>query len=367
METSKTKKLEILERGFEEELSKRMAGARELICLSMEKEKSQEISSLKQQVAESRSMSSLLSVTEESRRLLAEKVNILESTLAIKEEKIQQLTVTKSSWAIGKSGESHLLDIIHIHVIPVFLYATVEDMAGVPHSADLHLYIQSPIGKRMKILMDSKKYKDPVRQKEINKLHSDVDRDDEAIAGMLISFDSHISNVKQFQIEKSAKGKHIMYLSVEGFDDELRGKIICWAVRVLSTLASYSDDVDDNIMEKVIEFIKEMDLSVKDADKVTKSCQTALDLATTMKNNLGRRLETFRVENLGSISVPNAAVDNSISIVEPLPKRGRRATNKPVVTISTSGESAVAVTEPHVVPKRRPSMKKGLESMEIVT
>lgn len=369
MDNSRSKKLENLEKGFEEELSKRMDAARELLSLSLEKEKSQEISALKQQVAESRSLSGLLSVTEESRRLLAEKVTVLESSIQSKEEKIQQLTVsnTKSSWAIGKSGESQLLDIIQVYVIPVFLYATVEDMAGVAHAADLHLYIQSPVGKRMKILIDSKKYKDPVRQKEINKLHSDVDRDDDAMAGILISFDSHISNVKQFQIEKTTKGKHVLYLSVEGFDDDLRGKIICWAVRVLSTLASYSDDSDGNIMEKVVEFVREIDSSVKDADKVMKACQTSLDLATVSKNNLGRRLETFRIENLGAVSAPSAGVDNSITVVEPVPKRARKGAKTPVVTLSISEESADINSGPSTGPKRGSSAKKAADSMGDMT
>lgn len=369
----KNKKMNSLEKGFEEELAKRIGEVRELVGLSLDKEKAEEISLLKQQVAEGRVKASLLSMTEESRRLLSEKMYILEGQLAAKEEKIQQLTVsnTKSSWAIGKAGESRLLDIIHSCVLPEFLYSSVMDMAGVPHAADLHLFVQSPVGKRMKILIDSKKYKDPVRQKEINKLHSDVDRDDEAIAGLLISFDSPISNVKQFQVEKTTRGKHVMYLSVEGFDDELRGILICWAVRVLSTMASYSDDSDINIMAKVTEFIMELDKSAKDADKVTKACQTAIESASAMKSNLVRRLDSFRIENQLSVMAPAGDVDISGTPVEEVPKRRRRGANKPVVSLYVSEESAktpdkIPEAKP-APPRRRPSIKKGLESMESVT
>jgi hypothetical protein len=368
----KNKKMNSLEKGFEEELVKRIGEARELVGLSLDKEKAEEISLLKQQVAEGRVQATLLSMTEESRRLLLEKLILLEGQLAAKEEKIQQLTAsnTKSSWAIGKSGESRLLDIIHSFVLPEFLYSSVLDMAGVAHAADLHLFVQSPVGKRMKILIDSKKYKDPVRQKEINKLHSDVDRDDEAIAGLLISFDSPISNVKQFQVEKTTRGKHVMYLSVEGFDDALRGVLICWAVRVLSTMASYSDDSDVNIMAKVTEFVMELDKSVKDADKVTKACQTALESATAMKSNLVRRLDSFRIENQISVMAPAGEVDISGSPVEEVPKRRRRGANKPVVTLSVSEESAkpsTEIPEAKAASRRRPSLKKGLESMGTVT
>jgi hypothetical protein len=156
----------------------------------------------------------------------------------------------------------------------------------------------------MKILIDAKKYTESVRVKEITKLHSDVDIDDDAMAGIMISTNSQISSVKQFQIEKTPKGKPILYLSVEGFDDELRGRTICWAIRVLSTLASYSDESDTNIVGKIVEFFKELDLSVKEADSLVKSCQKSLDLATTMKKNLSKRIDDFRVDNLSTMPVP---------------------------------------------------------------
>ena len=316
LESSRVKKLSAIERemedyrlSFAKELAARVDEANELHALVIEKQKSDEISALRQQLAELRSQGEMLALTEDSRRLLTEKVGILESELVKKQLKIEQLVTasTKSSYAIGKEGESLVLDIIHRFVLPAFLYADAKDMHGTPHAADIHLFLQSPVGKQMKILIDAKKYKECVRVTEIRKLHSDVDLDDAAMAGMMISTTSNISSVKQFQIEKTPKGKYILYLSVEGFDDELRGQAICWAVRVLSTLASYSDDSDVDIMGKLADFFKELDLSVKEADQLVKQCQKTLDLATSSKKNLAKRLEDFRVDNLGGMVHPIAA------------------------------------------------------------
>ena len=291
--------------------------------IALEMEKATEISVLRQKIAELSSVEKMLVDKEENRKYLAEKVQLLELDITEKvlkleleiaerdrklDEKDQEIKkleaeTTKSSYALGKEGESLIYDIITDHVLPVFLYSSAKNMSGRAHVADIHLYLQSPVGKRMKILIDAKNYKEHVRGKEITKLNSDVDNDDEAIAGLMISTKSQISTVKQFQIEKTPKGKYILYLSVEKFDDELRGKAICWAVRILSTIASYSDDSDVNIMDKIVDFYRELELSLKEADVLVKSCQKSYDHAVVMKKNLGSRLESFRVEHLGEMVV----------------------------------------------------------------
>jgi hypothetical protein len=297
--------VEEMKRTTEKEVMDRVQEAKSHQQVALEIQKAAEISDLRLRVAELSSQGELLAAKEEARKLLDEKVKTLESE-AIKLQKqlaTLQADATKSSYALGKAGEALIFDIITEYVLPVFMYSSAKDMSGISHVADIHLFLQSPVGKRMKILIDAKKYKDPVRGKEITKLHSDVDSDDDAMAGIMISTTSQISSVKQFQIEKTPNGKYVLYLSVEGFDDELRGKAICWAIRVLSTLASYADDSDENIMGKIAEFFKELDLSLKEADGLVKMCQKTLDSATVMKRNLGQRLESFRVEHLGSMVV----------------------------------------------------------------
>ena len=328
LDASRTKKISSLEcelieqlhtneeakRTFSKELSNRLEQAKEIQLLTLQNQTSAEISGLRQQIAELRSQSELLLAKEEARRLLEQKVSHLESENGMKQAKIDALLkeTTKSSYAIGKDGEALIYDIITEHVLPVFLYSSAKNMAGINHVADIHLFLQSPVGKQMKILIDAKKYKDPVKGKEITKLHHDVDIDDDAHAGIMISTNSQISSVKQFQIEKTPKGKYILYLSIEGFDDELRGKAICWSIRVLSTLASYSDDSDGNILGKIVDFFKELDLSLKEADQVVKSCQKTLDLATVMKQNLTKRLDDFRIAHLSDVKVQHIESETPI-------------------------------------------------------
>lgn len=292
-----------IKRNADKDLATRLEEAKAQQMMIVEIQKSAEISDLRQKIAVLHSKEELLVAKEESRKLLADKVQQLETE--IKEHstliKKYEAETTKSSYALGKEGEALIFDIITEYVLPAFLYSSAKDMSGLSHVADIHLFLQSPVGKLMKILIDAKKYKDAVRGKEITKLHSDVDSDDEAMAGIMISTSSPIASVKQFQIEKTPKGKYILYLSVEGFDDELRGKAICWAIRILSTLASYSDDTDVNIVTKIADFFKELDLSLKEADGLLKSCLKSYNLATVMKKNLGQRLENFRVEHLGGM------------------------------------------------------------------
>lgn len=312
-------------RTFSKELSIRLEQAKEIQLLSLQNQTSNEISGLREQIAELKSQSELLIAKEEARRLLEQKVSNLESENVMKQAKIDVLLkeTTKSSYAIGKDGEALIYDIITEYVLPVFLYSSAKNMAGINHVADIHLFLQSPVGKQIKILIDAKKYKDAVKGKEITKLHYDVDIDDDANAGILISTNSQISSVKQFQIEKTPKGKYILYLSIEGFDNELRGKAICWAIRVLSTLASYSDDSDGNILGKIVDFFKELEISLKEADQVVKSCQKSLDISTIMKQNLSKRLDDFRMAHLEDVKPHHNETETPIK-----PPRVRAARQK---------------------------------------
>jgi hypothetical protein len=192
------------------------------------------------------------------------------------------------------------MELLQKHVIPVFIQASAHDMTGQGHAADIHLYLQSPVGKMMKILVEAKQYTRTVKTKEVCKLQNDVDGDDEALAGIMISNSSQIASVKQFQIEKTTKGKYILYLSLEGYDDEYRGLFVCWAIRVLSTLATYSADTSDDLVSQVTEFFTELEKSVQDADIVVKNCQKATDSAIIMKRNILRKLEDFKRDNLKS-------------------------------------------------------------------
>ena len=310
---------------FAEELSVRLEEAKDIQKLTIQQEYESEISNLRQRVAAFESQGKLLASKEQTCKLLAEKNEQQEAELGKAHAQLEILRAknTRSSYAIGKQGEALVMDVLREHVLPMFLYSRAIDVHSIGHSADIHLFLQSPVGKQMKILVESKQYTEPVRIKEITKLHNDVDADDEAQAGIMISTSSSISRVKQFQIEKTPKGKYILYLSVEGFDDELRGRTICWAIRVLSTLTSYSNESDTNIVGKIVDFFKELDKSTQEVDTVVKSCQKTLELATTMKKNLTKRLEDFRVENMANAPLPVETKSKTKTQPASAPKRSK--------------------------------------------
>lgn len=303
---------------MESEMTQRVEKALEsrLKDLEIEKlremaEKQKELGELQQRLAAFSSQGQMLEMLQEANTLLTTSIAEREERLAEKDAKLQGLIEAqkpKSSYAIGKHGEAVIMELLQKFVIPSFMHASAFDVTGKGHVADIHLVLQSPVGKMMKILVEAKQYSRPVKTKEIGKLHNDVDADDEALAGIMISITSQIASVKQFQIEKTSKGKYILYLALEGFDDEFRGVMICWAIRVLSTLASYSAEMGDDLVGKLVDFFGELEKSVVEADMVVKNCQKATESAITMKRNLSKRLEEFRKENLKThIAIPSAA------------------------------------------------------------
>lgn len=273
-------------------------------------EKQREIGELQQRLAAASSQGQMMLLLQEANTMLKTSIAEREEQLAEKEAKLECLIEAqkpKSSYAIGKQGEAVIMELLQRFVIPSFMHASAFDVTGKGHVADIHLFLQSPVGKMMKILVEAKQYSRPVKTKEIGKLHNDVDADDEALAGIMISITSQIASVKQFQIEKTSKGKYILYLALEGFDDEFRGIMICWAIRVLSTLASYSAEMGDDLVGKLVDFFGELEKSVVEADMVVKNCQKATESAITMKRNLSKRLEEFSKENMKThIAIPSA-------------------------------------------------------------
>ena len=116
----------------------------------------------------------------------------------------------KSSHAIGKQGEAEVLALLTGPVLDEFPYSEIKDVSHISHSADFHLWIMSRTGKRVKLLLDSKKYSTCVSSSHITKLYSDVDADVEAQGGILLSLSSSICKKKQFEISTTPRQKHPM-------------------------------------------------------------------------------------------------------------------------------------------------------------
>lgn len=287
---------------IEQSVSQRLEDAMKVQISNLELVKEQEISQLRTQLASSASLGKLLESANESLQLMRGKIESLESSNGTLQTQLSHYTETKSSHAIGVEGEATVLELIENYVLPEFLYSSVVSTAGIPHSADHHVRLMSAFGKKVKILVDAKNYKDAVRKKEITKLHNDVDLDDEANGGILLSLNSPISTVKQFQIERTNKGKMILYLSMYNLTNENRGRVLCWGFSILSSLVS--EQTPNDKMEKISYFLTELDLSSKDADQTFKNCEKAMESARTMKTNLAKRLCDFRIDDNESSPVP---------------------------------------------------------------
>jgi hypothetical protein len=283
-----------LQAAAETEVARRIAERLDGFRKDYELAKMKEMTELKERLAAADAREEMITlmkdklVTLEAQRD-ALQIQMLEHTAA----------ATRSSHAIGKSGEATVLDICERSVLPHFLGARIEDMSHVGHSADFHVWVMSPVGKSVKIMIDAKKYKDTVRTKEIAKLHSDVDADDETVGGLLVSLDSQIASTKQFQIEKTKGRKAVMYVILKDMDDELRGQVMLWAVRVLSAVCS--DDTAEghqHLMDNIQLFLKEMGGSIRDAETAWRACNKAAESAKMVRDGLIQKVTDFRVGTL---------------------------------------------------------------------
>ena len=201
----------------------------------------------------------------------------------------------KSLRDIGKEGEALIHELLKKKVSYEFKKVTVEDVSHIGHSGDFHLFLTTPEKKRIKILIDSKKYKTPVSNVEIAKLMRDVDSDDEATAGLLISIDSGISAKEQCQVEKTPKCKPIMYLSFEDVDDEMRGGVLCMAIRMIITLVSGYSEIEKDIMIDNIElFIKDVEDSIKDLNSLAVQCKKMNESILKLRMKLIEKINKFQ-------------------------------------------------------------------------
>jgi hypothetical protein len=210
-------------------------------------------------------------------------------------EELAEKTPTKSSHAIGKKGESEVYDMLLNGVCQVFQYSSVCNMSGVTHSADFHLTIRGEDGAPIKILIDSKKYARPVGSSEIKKLHSDIDADDDARAGMMISLNSPIQTARMFMIKYTDKGRPVLYLTLEDVEVEKQKDVLCWGVYVLQSIAG-KRDIDDRLhmIEELDLFLGGLDKSVKEIDVVIRQQNKAISAMRDMKAALIRKIESFR-------------------------------------------------------------------------
>ena len=266
-----------------------------------------EFADMKVRIAAAEAKDEFMLMLKESHTAMREHIATLQSEVA----KYQESVSTKTSHAIGKAGELTIQEILETRVAPWFASASVENMAGVSHAADFHLTVSSSHGKMVKILIDVKKYKESVRLKEVQKLHTDIDGDITAVGGILISLDSAIMGKAHFQVEKTPQRKSCINLVLKDYGDDIRGDIITWATRVISTLHPDGRIVEDNrLYDEVLLFTGEINSSIRDAESAIKACMKSLESAKAVRDGLVRRVAGFRMRALEEVDEESDTIEH---------------------------------------------------------
>ena len=272
--------------------------------------KAMELADMKARLAAAEAKEEMLTMLKEGHAAMRVNIQNLEAELT-------KFRTTKSSHALGKIGEAEIFDMLNGYVATHFLYSEVRDMTAVKHVADFHMWVNGPTQKRTKILIDSKKYSSPVQNSEIEKLFSDVDADDEADAGLMVSLDSPIYTKAQFQIVKTKKGKPCLFMTFEKLDDGIRKEVLCWGVRVLvEVVALQNKDAQDVMIEDLQLFLAELDASVSDLENCMKMCRSLHDTMRDAKERLMMRVNTYRVRCGLSTVTGSGPVDNITHVIE---------------------------------------------------
>jgi hypothetical protein len=284
----------------------------EAFRMSCENEKLKEIATLKEQiahlrgrVADSESRDKYVAVMEDSYTSLKAKYEILE-----------EKTRVKSSTQIGKEGEAELLDMLETILSEEFDHGSVTNTAGKCHMGDFHLFVMGVKNRRVKIIIDSKKFTKHVPSSEIDKLHRDVDDDEEADAGLLISHTSNISTAKPFKIDRTKRNRPVLYISFYKLDEETKRKMLVWAVRTLQHIASEKTyEEQTRQIEKIEELLYDLSVSVEEFDSAIRKQKLASDAITFARNKLVSSITAFRSGNRShTLTVADLPDDNSVEV-----------------------------------------------------
>jgi len=300
--------VDALRASIESEVSRRLVKEVDAARKDYDLVKMQEMSALKEQLASAASAELMIQMVSEAHESMKGKILYLEEQRALLQTQLLEATLsnTKSSHVIGKQGEASVLELLEETVLPAFHHSMVKDMTSVKHAADFHLYLMSAHGTHVKILIDSKKYKQVVNSAEINKLNADVDADDDAQCGMMISLDSAISTTKQFQVKFTAKKKPVLYLTFQDMSLELRKEVICWAVQSLLAIVGEVDQSSRNLMLENIElFLAGIDSSVKEIDNVIRGQVKVIEGMRQVKSSIIQKISAYRECDGDNIEIIN--------------------------------------------------------------
>jgi len=307
--------LGIVNASVEAEAAKRVAVVLDGHRKDMEIAKMVEIGALKERIASLEGQKKAMEMLEEAQCSMKQVIEEQKVQLAAYKEQVQVALKanTRSSHAIGKQGEATVLEILEGHVMAVFPYSQVKDMTSVHHAADFHIWIMNETGKRKKFLVDSKNYSQPVNSTEVIKLYKDVDADDEAGGGILISLSSPIAAKKQFQIGYTPKQKPLLFLTFMDMELEVKKDILCWAIHALMAIVGESDHAARNkMLENIEEFMESVHGSVKELDKVILSQVKTLEATRQVRSGILHKLTGFREGNDGTVPAITHVEDDGV-------------------------------------------------------
>lgn len=266
-----------------------------------EREKQRELFEKEKEILELKASSRHVETLETAIGIMKEDLKRVNDELT----KYREAAQTKSSHTLGRIGETTVLDMLQKHVMTKFMYSEVVDMTKVKHAGDFHLFVNGPTGKRVRILIDVKKYASPVSLSEIEKLYNDLDRNEVDI-GLLLSLDSAIATKTSFQLTKTKSNKPCMFLSFKGLDDGVRQEVLCWAVQVLAGVVSTHDNSSQDLMVSEIQkFLVDLNTELEAIDGCVKAARSQYEMLREVRERIAGRIKDYKI-TCGMEAVPEA-------------------------------------------------------------
>jgi hypothetical protein len=119
-----------------------------------------------------------------------------------------------------------------------------------------------------------------------------------------------------------------MYLTFQDVDVEIRKSVLCWAVQVLQSIATEKNMEERMLMiDRIEEFLKKLDKSVKDIDMTIRHQQKAIDSLRAVRIQLVQNLSAFRDKDDEIIHV-EASEEVTEGCVATIKTTGKRCGNR---------------------------------------
>ena len=144
----------------------------------------------------------------------------------------------------------------------------------------------------------------------------------------MISLESHIFTMKQFQIARSPKQKPVVFLSFCDISEEYRKDMITWAVRILIDILSQNSSEDKDVMIANLDgFLNSLDESVTELDGSLKGLTKTMDTLKAMRDGFIRKMVNFRAGKSMESAIDTALLEGCSHVTRTGTKCGRKLIN----------------------------------------